>query len=246
MNDAGLNGKSVLITGASSGLGLHFCEVLAKAGANIIMTARRKELLDKTAEKFEGARTFELDVCSSENIDQVFKQIPSIDVLVNNAGVTETKPALKISEQNWDRILDTNLKGAWLVSQKAAALMKFQGKPGVIVNISSILGERVAKNLLSYSISKSALIQLTKALALEWARYKIRVNALAPGYIETDLNRDFFQSQAGKTMIKRIPMQRTGRLEDLNQPLLLLCGDGGKFMTGSVLVVDGGHLVNSL
>ncbi len=246
MTDAGLKGKTVLITGASSGLGLHFSRVLHREGANIILTARRKDRLDRIAESLDGAQTFELDLCNSKSIDHVFEQISSIDVLINNAGITETKPALEISEHDWDRILDTNLKGAWLASQRAAALMKTAGKSGAIVNIASIVGQRVARNLLSYAVSKSALIHLTKALALEWARDQIRVNALAPGYIETDLNREFLQSAAGKTMIKRIPMQRTGQLEDLDQPLLLLCGEGGKFMTGSVLVVDGGHLVNSL
>lgn len=246
MIDPELKGKTILITGASSGLGLHFCRVLQRCGAKIIMTARRKDLLDKEAKSIPGARTFELDICSSEDIDKVFSQIPRIDVVINNAGVTETKAALDITEKDWDRLLDTNLKGAWLVAQKTAALMKSGGNSGAIVNIASILGERVAKNLLSYAVSKSALLQMTKALALEWARYEIRVNALAPGYIETDLNRDFLRSEAGEAMIRRIPMQRAGKLADLDQPLLLLCGEGGKFMTGSVLVVDGGHLVNSL
>jgi NAD(P)-dependent dehydrogenase (short-subunit alcohol dehydrogenase family) len=158
--------------------------------------------------------------------------------------VTATVPLLDLREADWDRILDTNLKGAFLVGQAAARLMR--GNGGAIVNVASILGERVAGQLAPYAASKAGLLQLTRAMALEWARYGIRVNALCPGYIETDLNRDFFQSEAGQAMIRRIPQRRLGRPEDLDGALLLLASQAGAFMTGTAITIDGGHLVSSL
>jgi NAD(P)-dependent dehydrogenase (short-subunit alcohol dehydrogenase family) len=142
--------------------------------------------------------------------------------------------------------MDTNLKGAFLVAQAVARDMADNGRGGAIVNIASVLGIRVAGNVSSYAVSKAGLVQLTKALALEWARHGIRVNALCPGYFETDLNRDFFASEAGKSLIQRIPQRRLGKPENLDGPLLLLCSDAGAYMTGTVLAVDGGHLVSSL
>jgi len=167
-------------------------------------------------------------------------------VIVNNAGVTMTKPALQQSEQDWDAVIDTNLKGGWLVAQEAARRMVAAKVSGSIINVASILGERVAGGVAPYAISKAGLIQATKALALELARYDIRVNAILPGYIVTDINREFLESEAGERLRTRIPTRRFGQLTDLDGPLLLLASAAGAHMTGAVLAVDGGHLVSSL
>jgi NAD(P)-dependent dehydrogenase (short-subunit alcohol dehydrogenase family) len=151
-----------------------------------------------------------------------------------------------MTEDDFDAVLDTNLKGVFLVAQSAARAMREAKKPGSIVNVASILGVRVAGHVSAYAASKAAVIQLTKSMALEWARYGIRVNALCPGYIETPINQDFFRTDAGKALINRIPQRRLGLPKDLDAPLLLLCSDASSYMTGSTLVVDGGHLVSSL
>ena len=169
-----------------------------------------------------------------------------LDVLINNAGVAEPERALDLSEAQWDAHLDVNLKGCFFAAQAAARIMAGQEAGGAIVNIASILGERVAISVAPYAAAKAGLVQLTKALALEWARHKVRVNALAPGYVVTDLNRDFFATEAGQALIKRIPMRRPADLGDLDGPLLLLCSDASRFMTGAVVAVDGGHLVSGL
>jgi len=181
-----------------------------------------------------------------ETIDSVAAELGPITVVVNNAGVAVTKPFLEVSEQDWSDVVDVNLTGAWRVAQAAARHVRDHGQGGSIVNIASITGLRVAGAISAYVASKAGLIHLTRAMALELARYNIRVNALAPGYIETDINRDFFTSDAGQALIKRIPQRRIGKAEELNGPLLLLCSDASSYMTGSVLVADGGHLVSSL
>jgi NAD(P)-dependent dehydrogenase (short-subunit alcohol dehydrogenase family) len=181
-----------------------------------------------------------------EAIDGVAAELGPITVVVNNAGVAVTKPFLEVSEQDWSDVVDVNLTGAWRVAQAAARHMRDHGQGGSIVNIASITGLRVAGAISAYVASKAGLIQLTKAMALELARYGIRVNALAPGYIETDINRDFFTSDAGQALIKRIPQRRIGKAQEPDGPLLLLCSDASSYMTGSVLVADGGHLVGSL
>jgi NAD(P)-dependent dehydrogenase (short-subunit alcohol dehydrogenase family) len=190
-----------------------------------------------------------MDVTDSTSLAKVFAEIASdggLDILINNAGVTAAQSVLDISEQEWDQVVDTNLKGNFLVAQGAARLMKAQGRGGAIVNIASILGLRTAGHVAPYTTSKAGVVQLTKAMALELARYGIRVNALCPGYIETDLNQDFFASEAGQAMVKRIPQRRLGRPEDLDGALLLLCSDAGSYITGATLAVDGGHLVSTL
>ncbi|MGY8961010.1 MAG: SDR family NAD(P)-dependent oxidoreductase, partial [Alphaproteobacteria bacterium] len=163
-----------------------------------------------------------------------------IDILINNAGVTLSKPALDQDESDWDHVIDTNLKGAWLVAQETALRMKGDGG-GSIINIASILGLGVSKMVSTYAISKAGVLHMTKSLALELARYDIRVNAIAPGYVETDLNREFFASKIGQDLIKKLPQRRLGDLTDLDGVLLLLAGQASRYMTGSIITVDGGH-----
>lgn len=251
MTAALLTGKTALVTGASGGLGLHFARFLAANGASVILTARRKAALDQACGEIRAAggsaEALEMDVSNAASVTKAFASLPDpLDILINNAGVTATQRAQDLEEAVWDSILDTNLKGAFLVAQSAARGMKAAGRGGAIVNVASILGMRVAGSVSPYAASKAGLIHLTKALALEWARDRIRVNALCPGYIETDLNRDFFASEAGQTLIKRIPQRRLGKPEELDGALLLLCSDAGSYITGSVIAVDGGHLVSSL
>jgi NAD(P)-dependent dehydrogenase (short-subunit alcohol dehydrogenase family) len=179
-------------------------------------------------------------------VASIASQLGAIDVLVNNAGVATTRAFLDVTEEEWASVVDVNLTGAWRVAQAVAQHMRSSGRGGSIINIASITGLRVAGAISAYVASKAGLIQLTKAMALELARYNIRVNALAPGYIETDINRDFFASEVGQTLIKRIPQRRIGKPQELEGPLLLLASDASSYMTGSVLVADGGHLVSSL
>ncbi|PWC49758.1 SDR family NAD(P)-dependent oxidoreductase [Azospirillum sp. TSA6c] len=249
-----LTGRTALVTGASSGLGRHFAAVLAKAGARVALAARRTEALAETRSAIEAAGgsavVVAMDVTDPASVaaavGEAWGALGRIDILVNNAGVTATRPFLDMSEEEWDRVIDTNLTGCARVARAVAQRMRDDKQGGAIVNIASILGMRVAGQVSSYIAAKGGLVHLTKAMALELARYDIRVNALCPGYVETELNADFFASDAGKALVKRIPQRRLGRLADLDGPLLLLASDAGAYMTGSVLAVDGGHLVSSL
>jgi NAD(P)-dependent dehydrogenase (short-subunit alcohol dehydrogenase family) len=249
-----LKGKRVLVTGASSGLGAHFVRLLAGQGAHVAAAARRRERLEDLAEDCASLPgkvvPLVLDVASVASIQAGVAEaaglLGGLDVLVNNAGVGETEAALSVTEAQWDAQLGVNLKGCFFAAQAAARIMMDQTGGGAIVNIASILGERVGARVAPYAISKAGLIQMTKALAVEWARHQIRVNALAPGYVVTDINRDFFASEAAEALIRRIPSRRIGDPEDLDGPLLLLCSEAGRHMTGTVIAVDGGHLVSGL
>ena len=249
-----LAGRNALVTGANGSLGSHFARTLAKAGADVAVTARRVEaldpLVDEIAKLGRRAVPLALDVTDAAGVAQAFDHaahaLGAITVVVNNAGIAITKPLLDHTEDDWLRVIDVNLNGAWRVAQAAARHMVAHGAGGSIVNVSSILGLRVAAQVPSYAASKAALIHLTKAMALELARHRIRVNALAPGYIETAMNRDFFASDAGQAMIKRVPQRRIGMPDELDGALLLLASDAGSYMTGSVVTVDGGHVASSL
>ncbi|WP_421998729.1 SDR family NAD(P)-dependent oxidoreductase [Reyranella sp.] len=249
-----LTGKVVLVTGASSGLGVHFARTLAEEGAAVAIAARRADRLAALKAELEaaGARVaaVELDVQSPESIaaafDAVEKALGPVDIVVNNAGISIVKPALDMPVEDWDAVVSTNLRGAWLVAQTAAKRWMAARRPGNIVNIASILGLRTIGQVAPYNASKAGLIHLTRALGMEWARHDIRVNAICPGYIETEMNSDFWKTPAGQRLIDRIPQRRIGKPENLDGALLLLASDAGSFMTGSVLTVDGGHTVNSL
>lgn len=245
--------RIVLVTGASSGLGAHFAGMFASLGARVALAARRTERLRPLVEQIraEGgdARGLALDVADADSVRNCLDELSSWgspDVVINNAGIAITRPALEQTEEDFDSVLDTNLKGNWLVSTESARRMVAAGRGGSIVNVASILGQRVAGGVAPYAISKAAVIQATKAMALELARHGIRVNALLPGYVATDLNRDFLESEAGQKLRSRIPSRRFGTLEDLEGPLLLLASDAGAFMSGAVVSVDGAHLVSSL
>lgn len=240
-----------LVTGASSGLGAHFGEVLAGAGYHVVLAARRLDRVAALADRIEAAggsaEAVAMDVTDRVSVEAGFAAMSRApDVVVNNAGISGAGAALDMTPEDFSAVIDTNLNGAFLVSQAAARAMRDRRTGGAIVNIASILGLRVAGHVSAYTASKAALIQLTKAHALEWARYGIRVNALCPGYIETPLNADFFATEPGQALIRRIPQRQLGQLADLDAPLLMLISDGARYITGCALPVDGGHLVSSL
>lgn len=249
-----LEGKTALVTGANGVLGAHFAKTLAQAGAKVALAGRRPASMQPVQDAIiaAGGRAtpVALDVTDPASVarafDEVAETLGPITVLVNNSGIAVTKPLLEHTEDDWRQVIDVNLDGAWRVAQAAAKHMVGHGQGGSIVNVASVLGLRVASQVPSYVASKAALIQLTKAMALELSRHGIRVNALAPGYIETSINREFFASDAGQTMVKRVPQRRLGQPGELDGALLLLASDAGSYMTGTVVVVDGGHVVNTL
>jgi NAD(P)-dependent dehydrogenase (short-subunit alcohol dehydrogenase family) len=249
-----LIGNVVLVTGASSGLGLHFARTLAAHGAAVATTARRRERLDALVGELKGrgakAAAVAMDVMSGDSIragyDAAEAALGPIDVVINNAGISIVKPALEMPVADWDEVVNTNLRGAWLVAQTAAQRMVAAKRPGRIVNIASILGLRTVGQVAPYNAAKAGLLHLTRALAMEWARHNIQVNAISPGYIETEMNAAFWRTPAGQRLIERVPQRRLGKPAELDGALLLLASGAGAFMTGANIVVDGGHTVNSL
>lgn len=245
-----LSGKVALVTGASSGLGAHFAQCLGDAGASVVLAARRADRLQSLQAELEkkgiAAKTVDLDVQSADSVAAALEAAGPLDIVVNNAGISIVKPALEMPEKDWDAVVDTNLRGAWLVAQGAARRWAAEKRPGSIINIASILGLRTIGQVAPYNASKAGLIHLTQALAMEWARYRIRVNAICPGYIETEMNNAFWKTPGGRKLIDRIPQRRIGQPEHLDGALLLLASEAGDFMTGSTITVDGGHMVSSL
>jgi NAD(P)-dependent dehydrogenase (short-subunit alcohol dehydrogenase family) len=257
MNATDLSGRTALITGAFSGLGLHFAQVLAAHGAKLALAGRRIDLGRGVAGEIGAAagrpaevRAYTMDVTDGVSVRDAIVQasadLGAPDIVVNNAGAVARSPSLDVNDDDWQSVVDVNLSGVFRVAQASAREMVRSGKRGSIVNIASILGLRVRSQVVSYAATKAAVVQMTKALALEWAEHGIRVNALAPGYFETDINRDFLHSDAGRAIVARVPQGRVGRLAELDGPLLLLVSDASSYMTGTVIPVDGGHLVSSL
>ncbi len=247
-----LKNRIALVTGASRGLGRFFAETLAREGASVILAGRSnlQEIIDGIARAGGTAHAIEIDVMRDDSILSAFEQMTAQwgcpGIIINNAGITDVVDTLEQEPADFDRILATNLRGPWMVAREAARHMVANKISGSIVNIASILALRQAGRVTAYAVAKAGLVQMTKQLALEWARYGIRVNALAPGYVETDFNRDFFKTEKGQEMIRRIPTRRLTPIEDLAEPLMLLAGDGGASITGVVLPVDSGHLLSGL
>jgi NAD(P)-dependent dehydrogenase (short-subunit alcohol dehydrogenase family) len=249
-----VGGKVALITGASGGLGRHFATVLAAAGAKVGLVARRLDALESTAAQVRKSGGVAAVACMDvamrasivEAVTAIEQSLGAIDILVNNSGLSIPKPLLEQTEQDWDEVIDVNLKGAFLVATEVARRMRRDERGGSIINIESILSFRQAGHVAPYAASKAGLTQLTRSMALELARYGVRVNGIAPGYFATDINREYFETEAGAAMIKRIPQRRLGDLSDLNGPLLLLASDASRYMTGATIVVDGGHVCSSL
>lgn len=249
-----LTGHRALVTGASSGLGWNFALALAAAGAELVVAARRLERLEALAEEIraKGGSIFpvSMDVTDTGSVTAAFAKIAETgapaDIIVNNSGLSREDWIAKMDEDDWDLVLDTNLKGVWRVAKAGASALIEAKRPGSVVNIASITGFRPSPMLGAYSTSKAGVIHLTRTMALEWARYGIRANALAPGYFETDINSDFMETEPAKKMIARVPMRRLGLLDELSGPLLLLASDAGSYITGATLPVDGGHLQSQL
>jgi hypothetical protein len=246
-----LDGRVALVTGASGALGAEFARTLAAAGARVVLAARRIAPMEVLAADLGRAHVVALDVTKPDSVAEAVAQAEAqaggpVEILINNSGIATPGAALEQSDEDWARVLGVNLDGARRMSVAVARRLVEAGRKGAIVNVASILGLRQGAGVSAYATSKAALIQLTKQHALEWARHGIRVNALAPGYVETDMNRDFFATDAGQATIRRIPQRRLGRTQDLAGPLLLLASEAGGFMTGSVLVADGGHLLSPL
>ncbi len=244
-----LKGRTALITGASSGLGLHFAKLLARAGAKVAIAARRVDRLEALAAEIAAsdgrALPIALDVRDPAAVARAVEiaetELGPLTILINNAGNADARPMLDITEEEWRRVIDVDLDGAFRVAQAAARRMVASGAGGSIVNIASVAGLGGGKHLASYSAAKAGLINLTRVMAIELARHAIRVNALAPGYIATDLNREFLAGPAGDAIKKRVPLRRFGTPADLDGALMLLVGDAGAWITGSVLTVDGGQ-----
>jgi NAD(P)-dependent dehydrogenase (short-subunit alcohol dehydrogenase family) len=252
--DFSLDNEVAIVTGASSGLGRHFARMLAASGAKVALCARRRNQLDALAAEIRQSGgvvlPVELDVTDSASvataIGKAANGLGPVSVLINNAGLAIDKPLLETSEEDWDRVLDTNLKGAWMMARETARHMIAEKVEGKMVNIASILGVTATPRVHGYAASKAGLIHLTRTLALELARHNIRVNALAPGYVETDLNSDLLGGPTGDHLKRRVPQRRFAQPGDLDGALLLLCSRAGAYMTGSVVTVDGGMTLSTL
>jgi NAD(P)-dependent dehydrogenase (short-subunit alcohol dehydrogenase family) len=249
-----VEGRVALVTGASSGIGLHLAEVLALAGAKVALAARRADPLEAACaairERGGTCLTVALDVTDRKSIIAALEAteagIGPLSILVNNAGVVVSKPFFEHTEEDWDHVVDTNLKGAWMMAREFAHHLVDKRRPGSIINIASVLSSRTIARVPSYLAAKAGLLHLNGAMAMELARYNIRVNAIAPGYVVTDFNRDFLMSEAGLKLAARVPMKRVGQVEDLGGALLFLCSAASAYMTGACLAVDGGHGVAAI
>ena len=246
-----LRGEVILITGASQGLGRQFARVLSAHGAGVALAARQAGKLKALEEEIRGkggrAAAVAMDVTGTASIgkalDEAEAALGPITVLVNNAGIAIEKLAIEQTEIDWDAVIGANLKGAYFTATELARRMIARKQAGNIVNIASVLGLGVMKFLSPYTISKAGIVQATKAMALELAPNNIRVNALAPGYIDTEMNHQFWATPAGEKLTKRIPQRRVGSESDLDGAIMLLASKASRYMTGSVVTVDGGFLL---
>ncbi|MCA8900702.1 MAG: SDR family oxidoreductase [Hyphomonas sp.] len=247
-----LANRTALITGASSGLGRHFAGVLSRAGADVVIAARRMGRLEELAEEISkaGGRALpvEMDVTSDESVTGAFAEIKEAlgrpcDIIINNSGLSREGWFREQSEEDWNTVIDTNLTGVWRVGKHGTNAMIDAGAKGSIVNIASITGHRTQMMTTAYCVSKAGVDHLTRHMAMENARYGIRVNAISPGYYKTEINDEYLDSDAGEAMRKRIAMRRFGEYRELDGTLLLLASDAGSYMTGSTIVVDGGHML---
>ncbi len=249
-----MSGRVAMVTGAGSGLGASFALALAEAGATVILAARRMDKLEQTRTSIESiggtAHCVALDVTKKQSVDDCFHELDgqglSVDCLVNNAGISREEFLGQMPEADWDDVFDTNIKGVFLVAQAVASRMIVTESRGSVVNVASILGFRPSKTLGAYCAAKAAVVRLTESQALEWARYGIRVNAIAPGYFSTEMNSGYLESPQAAKLLAAIPQHRIGDLKELNAAMLLLASGAGSYMNGSTIVVDGGLLLGGL
>ena len=249
-----LSGKIAVVTGASSGLGAHFARVLGAQGARVALIARRADRLGETAASLAAqgmeASCHPADVTDRAGLEAAFAGIAerygAIDILVNNAGIARPRSFLKMDEDDWNTVINTDLSGVWRTAQIAARHMAELGRGGSIINIASVLGLVVQPTQINYATAKAAVLHMTKAMARELGRHDIRVNAIAPGYFHTEINAGFFETEKGKALVARLFPGRLGRYEELDGPLLLLASQAGSFMTGTTLVVDGGTILSDV
>jgi NAD(P)-dependent dehydrogenase (short-subunit alcohol dehydrogenase family) len=246
-----LEGKTALVTGASSGLGRRFAQVLAQAGARVALAARSTDKLEQLKREIEQvggkAAVLRMDVTDVPSVRAAVLAAESalggIDILINNSGVNKQQRAIEVEEQDYDYVTDTNCKGAFFVAQAVGRSMIARKCAGRIINIASVAGLRVLAQLSTYCMSKAAVVHMTKSLAHEWGRYNINVNAICPGYIETGINRDYWQTEGGKKLVNMLPRRRVGRPEDLDGLVLLLASEQSGFINGAVITADDGLAV---
>ncbi len=253
MTEKRLAGKRAIVTGASSGLGARFAEVLAADGAEVVLAARRADRLDELVGKIASdggrAQAVSLDVTDADDIDGVVKQAVDgggIDILVNNAGISIEKRLTDFTVEDYDRLMATNQRGAFFMAQHVGKAMIERGQGGKIVNIASVLASTVLAGLGIYGMSKAAVAHMTRTMALEWARFDIQVNAIAPGYIETEINSAFFKTEPGQKMVAKMLRGRLGQPKDLDGLLRLLVTADSDFITGTMLTVDDGQTLRGL
>ena len=251
-----LSGRVAFVTGASSGLGAQFARTLAGAGAAVVLASRRLEMLKTLRAEIESqggdAHVVELDVTDHDAIKSAVAhaetEVGSIDILVNNSGVSTTQRIQDVSPDDFDRVFDTNVKGAFFVAQEVGKRMLARAKgaaPGTytggrIINIASMAGLRVLPQISVYCMSKAAVVQMTKAMALEWGRYGINVNAICPGYIDTEINHQHWQTEQGQKLVQMLPRKRIGQAKDLDAVLVMLCANESHFIYGAVISADDG------
>jgi NAD(P)-dependent dehydrogenase (short-subunit alcohol dehydrogenase family) len=251
-----LEGKVALITGASSGLGKRFAQVLSQAGAKVVLASRRTERLKELRAEIEAsggaAHVVSLDVTDYQSIKSAVAhaetEAGTIDILVNNSGVSTTQKLSEVTPADFEYVFDTNTRGAFFVAQEVAKRMIARSKgaaPGTftggrIVNIASMAGLRAFAQIGVYCMSKAAVVHMTRAMALEWGRYGINVNALCPGYIDTEINHHHWQTEAGRKLVQMLPRKRVGQPQDLDAALMMLCANESHFVNGAVLAADDG------